>query len=42
MDGSGKKDKRKGKPKFEKKRKIYKLCREQMGITEEVKIVRLL
>ena len=33
---------RKGKKKFERKRKRYKLCREEMDITEEVKIVGLL
>ena len=33
---------RKGKRKFERKRKRYKLCREEIDITEEVKIVRLL
>ena len=33
---------RKGKRKFERKRKRYKLCREEIDVTEEVKIVRLL
>ena len=33
---------RKGKRKFERKRKRYKLCREEIDITEELKIVRLL
>ena len=33
---------RKGKRKFERKRKRYKLCREEIDVTEELKIVRLL
>ena len=33
---------RKGKRKFERKRKRCKLCREEMDITEELKIVGLL
>ena len=33
---------RKGKRKFERKRKRYKLCREEADVTEELKIVRLL
>ena len=32
----------KGKRKFEGKRKRYKLCREEMDITEELRIVGLL
>ena len=40
LDGSG--EIRKGKKKFERKRKRYKPCREEMDITEEVKIVGLL
>ena len=33
---------RKGKRKFERKRKRYKLCKEEINVTEELKIVRLL
>ena len=33
---------RKGKRKFEEKRKRYKLCREVIDVTEKLKIVRLL
>ena len=33
---------RKGEIKFERKRKRYKLCREEIDITEELKIMRLL
>ena len=33
---------RKGKRKFERKMKRYKLCREEMEVTEEPKIVKLL
>ena len=33
---------RKGKRKFERKRKRYKLCREEIDVTEELKIERLL
>ena len=33
---------RKGKKKFERKRKRYKLCREEIDVTEELKIERLL
>ena len=33
---------RKGKRKFERKRKIYKLCRQEIYVTQELKIVRLL
>ena len=33
---------RKGKRKFERKRKRYKLCRGEMNVREELKIVRLL
>ena len=33
---------RKGGKKFERKRKRYKLCREEIDITEELKIMRLL
>ena len=33
---------RKGKRKFKRKRKRYKLCREEIDVTEELKIVRLL
>ena len=33
---------RKGKRKFERKGKRYKLCREDIDVTEEPKIVRLL
>ena len=33
---------RKGKKKFERKRKSYKLCRKEIDVTEELKIVRLL
>ena len=33
---------RKGKRKFERKRKRYKLCRDEMDVTEELKIVGLL
>ena len=33
---------RKGKRKFERKKKRYKLCREEIDVTEELKIVRLL
>ena len=32
----------KRKRKFERKRKTYKLCREEMDVTEELKIVGLL
>ena len=32
----------KGKKKFERKRKRYKLCREEIDVTEELKIERLL
>ena len=35
-------ERRKGKRKFESKRKRYKLCREEIDVTEEVKIVRQL
>ena len=31
-----------GKRKFERKRKRYKLCREEMDVTKELKIVGLL
>ena len=33
---------RKGKRKFERKRKRYKLCREEIHVTEELQIGRLL
>ena len=33
---------RKGKRKFGRKRKRYKLCKEEINVTEELKIVRLL
>ena len=33
---------RKGKRKFERKMKRYKLCREEIEVTEEPKIVKLL
>ena len=33
---------RKGKRKFERKRKRYKSCREEIDVTEELQIVRLL
>ena len=33
---------RKGERKFERKRKRYKLCREEMDVTEELKIKELL
>ena len=33
---------RKGKKRFERKRKRYKLCREEIDVTEELKIERLL
>ena len=33
---------RKGKRKFQRKRKKYKLCREKIDVPEELKIVRLL
>ena len=33
---------RKGKKKFERKRKRYNLCREEIDVTEELKIERLL
>ena len=33
---------RKGKRKFERKRKRYKLCREKIDVAEKLKIVRLL
>ena len=33
---------RKGKRKFERKRQRYKLCREEIDVTEGLKIVRLL
>ena len=33
---------RKGKRKFERKRKRYKLCKEEINVTEELKIARLL
>ena len=33
---------RKGKTKFERKRKIYKLCIEGIDVTEELEIVKLL
>ena len=33
---------RKGKRKFERKRKIYELCREEMEVTEEPKIAKML
>ena len=33
---------RQGKRKFERKRKRYKLCREQIDVAQELKIVRLL
>ena len=32
---------RKGKRKLERKKKVYKLCREEMDVTEELKIVGL-
>ena len=32
----------KGKRKLERKRKRYKLCREEIDVTKELKIVRLL
>ena len=32
---------KKGKNKFERKRKSYKLCRGKINVTEELKIVRL-
>ena len=33
---------RKGKRKFERKRKIYKICREEINVTEELKFVKML
>ena len=33
---------RKGKRKFERKRKRYKICREEIDVTEELKFVKML